>query len=130
RYLGQAPALELVSRLSLAAIGLWLLIRAIRHSAHGHREGAAVGFAAGLVPCPLTLFMMTYAVSVGVPEARQIFSIAMLFGCNGDPCCSRNAHCHGERLVDSNLERTGKSLNALALLRRRCRHRDHLPFDL
>ena len=38
------------------------------------------GFFAGLIPCPLTLFVMTLAMSRGTPEAGIAFSFAMLFG--------------------------------------------------
>ena len=77
---GQAPALEQTSRLLLVAIGVWLVVGAFRHWPHHDGEGAAVGFFAGLVPCPLTLFIMVYAVAQGVPEAGLVFALAMLAG--------------------------------------------------
>ncbi len=77
---GRAPALEYVSRFSLAAIGLWLIHGALRQSPHLHGEGIAVGFVAGLVPCPLTLFVMVFAISQGVPEAGLAFSMSMFLG--------------------------------------------------
>lgn len=77
---GRAPALEYVSRLSLAAIGLWLIYRALRQNTHFHGEGMAVGFVAGLVPCPLTLFVMVFAITQGVPEAGLAFSVSMFIG--------------------------------------------------
>jgi ABC-type nickel/cobalt efflux system permease component RcnA len=77
---GRAPALENVSRYMLVAIGMWLVLRAWRSKPHDHGEGYAAGFIAGLVPCPLTLFVMTLAVSRGVPEAGLAFAIAMFLG--------------------------------------------------
>jgi ABC-type nickel/cobalt efflux system permease component RcnA len=77
---GRAPSLEILSRGLLIAIGLWLVIRAIRRPSHHHREGIAVGFVAGLVPCPLTLFAMFFALSRGVPEAGLTFAVAMALG--------------------------------------------------
>lgn len=77
---GRAPSLEIVSRGLLIAIGLWLFIRAFRGPSHHHREGLAVGFVAGLVPCPLTLFVMFFALGRGVPEAGLTFAIAMMMG--------------------------------------------------
>jgi nickel/cobalt exporter len=65
---GRAPVLEAISRGLLVAIGLWLLWRAWRGKAQPHGEGAVVGVAAGLVPCPLTLFAMIAALSRGVPK--------------------------------------------------------------
>lgn len=40
----------------------------------------AAGFAAGLIPCPLTLFVMTFAISRGVPEAGVAFAVVMMAG--------------------------------------------------
>jgi nickel/cobalt transporter (NicO) family protein len=54
---GRAPAIEWTSRMMLVAIGLWLIYRAIRARPHVHGEGPATGFVAGLIPCPLTLFV-------------------------------------------------------------------------
>ena len=39
-----------------------------------------MGFVAGLVPCPLTLFAMFFALARGIPEAGLVFAIAMMFG--------------------------------------------------
>jgi nickel/cobalt exporter len=76
---GRAPALELLSRSLLAAIGAWLLFRAIRGEPHRHDA------------CPwdlwrvsyrtrLTLFAMVYALANGVPAAGVAFAAAMLLG--------------------------------------------------
>jgi ABC-type nickel/cobalt efflux system permease component RcnA len=77
---GRAPALENFSRYLLVAIGLWLVLRAWSRRPHVHGEGYMAGFIAGLVPCPLTLFVMTLAVSRGVPEAGLAFALAMFLG--------------------------------------------------
>lgn len=77
---GRAPVLETISRGMLVAIGVWLLWRAWRGRDHPHGEGAMVGVAAGLVPCPLTLFAMITALSRGVPEAGLTFAVAMMLG--------------------------------------------------
>lgn len=77
---GRAPSLEWTSRLILVAIGLWFVYRAIRARPHVHGEGVAAGFVAGLIPCPLTLFVMTLALSRGAPEAGLAFSVSMLLG--------------------------------------------------
>jgi nickel/cobalt exporter len=77
---GRAPTLETVSRGLLLAIGVWLIVRALRGRAHPHGEGLMVGFVAGLVPCPLTLFAMFFALSRGVPEAGMLFAVAMMLG--------------------------------------------------
>lgn len=77
---GRAPALENLSRYLLVVIGLWLLLRAWRARPHVHGEGYLMGFVAGLVPCPLTLFVMMLAVSRGAPEAGLAFAVAMFIG--------------------------------------------------
>ena len=76
---GRAPALELARGL-LVFIGLWLILRAWRARPHPHGEGLAVGFVAGLVPCPLTLFAMFFTLARGVPEAGLAFAVAMMVG--------------------------------------------------
>ncbi|WP_027165714.1 ABC transporter permease [Mesorhizobium sp. WSM3224] len=78
---GRAPALEALSRGLLGVIGLWMIWRALRghHHRHAH-EGAAVGVMAGLIPCPLTLFVMTFAIARGVPWAGLVFAVAMMAG--------------------------------------------------
>jgi nickel/cobalt exporter len=81
---GRAPLLEDLSRGLLGLIGIWMIYRALRHSPHGHghvhEEGIAVGFMAGLIPCPLTLFVVTFAIARGVPEAGIAFAITMMIG--------------------------------------------------
>jgi nickel/cobalt transporter (NicO) family protein len=68
---GRAPLPEVVSRRLLSLIGVWMLCRATRRTPHGHShgDGLGVGIVAGLVPCPLTLFVMAFAISRGVPQA-------------------------------------------------------------
>lgn len=77
---GQAPALELISRVLLVGVGLWLVLRAILGRPHVHGEGVMAGVIAGLIPCPLTLFFMFYALSLGVPEAGLTFALSMAMG--------------------------------------------------
>lgn len=76
-----APLLENLSRGLLGVIGLWMLWQGVRGAAHQHAgQGLAAGFAAGLIPCPLTLFVMTFAVTRGVPEAGVAFAFVMIIG--------------------------------------------------
>lgn len=77
---GQSRLIEQVSGGLIALVGVWLVVRAMRRGPHLHGEGAMVGVAAGLVPCPLTLFAVMYAVARGVPEAGVAFALAMLVG--------------------------------------------------
>lgn len=78
---GRAPLLENVSRGLLGVIGLWMLVQGLRGVDHHHsREATFVGFAAGLIPCPLTLFVMTLAISRGVPQAGIAFAGVVMVG--------------------------------------------------
>lgn len=43
-------------------------------------EGEAVGVMAGLIPCPLALFVTTFAMSRGVPGAGVLFAVTMMAG--------------------------------------------------
>ncbi|ASP87584.1 MULTISPECIES: nickel/cobalt transporter [Sinorhizobium] len=79
---GSAPLLEDVSRGLLGLIGAWMLWSVCFRPphVHGEGEGVAVGFMAGLIPCPLTLFVMTFAISRGVPGAGIMFALVMMTG--------------------------------------------------
>lgn len=78
---GRAPALELISRGLLIAVAIWMLWQALR-ATHSHKADAnpMFGVMAGLIPCPLTLFVMTFAVSRGVPQAGVAFATVMMAG--------------------------------------------------
>lgn len=79
---GRAPAIENVSRGLLGLIGLWMIWRAFRGHLDviGKNRGALVGFLAGLIPCPLTLFVMIFAIQRGVTEAGLAFVAMMMLG--------------------------------------------------
>jgi nickel/cobalt exporter len=77
---GRAPLLENLSRGLLGMIGLWMLWQGLRGTGHADRHGITAGLAAGLIPCPLTLFVMTFAISRGVPEAGVAFAGVMMIG--------------------------------------------------
>ncbi|EJJ29718.1 nickel/cobalt transporter [Rhizobium sp. CF142] len=79
---GSAPLLQAVSRGLLGLIGAWMLWSALfRHAHfHSHREGIAFGFLAGLIPCPLTLFVMTFAMLHQVIVTGILFALTMMLG--------------------------------------------------
>lgn len=72
---GRAPMLEMASHVLIMLIGFWLLWRAIKTRAHDHDQSSIpLAFVAGLVPCPLTTFIMTYAVANGLVGTGLILS--------------------------------------------------------
>lgn len=79
---GSAPLLEDISRGALGLIGLWMLWQAVCPTRHAHdaKQGAAFGFLAGLIPCPLTLAVMAFAVARGVTAAGLAFAAVMMLG--------------------------------------------------
>ncbi|WP_088347064.1 MULTISPECIES: ABC transporter permease [Rhodomicrobium] len=78
---GRAPAFNAASSVLIVAIGLWVLYRALRGHDHAHaHDSRAVAIAAGFVPCPLTTFIMVYAVGNGIVLAGLIVTAAMAAG--------------------------------------------------
>jgi ABC-type nickel/cobalt efflux system permease component RcnA len=66
-------------------VGIWLLWHALRHRHDAnleaeHRSGAFLAIAAGAIPCPLTTFIMTWAVLNGAIAAGLILSGAFAAG--------------------------------------------------
>lgn len=63
---GRAPAFETASAAFIALIGLYLLVRTLWPPRHQQaRDGKMLAIATGLVPCPLTTFILTYALARG-----------------------------------------------------------------
>lgn len=78
---GRAPAFEATSALLVMAIGGWLLLRALRPHEHDHvQDGRVLAFVTGLVPCPLTTFIMVYAVAQGMVVAGLLVSAGLALG--------------------------------------------------
>jgi nickel/cobalt exporter len=63
---GRAPAFEKASAGLIALIGLYLVARTIwPHRHEDVRDGKMLALVTGLVPCPLTTFILTYALVKG-----------------------------------------------------------------
>jgi nickel/cobalt transporter (NicO) family protein len=78
---GRAPAFETASAVSIAVIGAYLLLRSLRPSRHQHAgDGKALAVVTGLVPCPLTTFILTYALARGKVAAGFAAVGGMLAG--------------------------------------------------
>lgn len=78
---GRAPAFEVASAALITLIGLYLIARAIRPAEHAHAsDGRALAVFAGLVSCPLTTFILTYAFAHDKLAVGFIAVLAMLAG--------------------------------------------------
>ena len=79
---GRAPTFEIASATLIIAIGLWLLYRAWQAHEHVHAttDGKVLAFVTGLVPCPLTTFIMVYAAAQGIIVAGVLVTAGMAVG--------------------------------------------------
>jgi nickel/cobalt transporter (NicO) family protein len=117
---GQAPALELVSRVAILLVGSWMIVRSFLRAPHMHGEAQGFAFLAGLIPCPLTLMIMTLAVSKGIPEAGLVFALAMFGGVvlvlSAVALLAYFARQTISRMLRTNHEMLGKASRLLELL--------------
>jgi ABC-type nickel/cobalt efflux system permease component RcnA len=80
-YGGRTPDFEVASGSLIALIGAFLLWRAIRVDHHAHRgDGRTLALATGMIPCPLTTFVMSYALARGMLAAGLAVTAAMAIG--------------------------------------------------
>src|SRR5215475_3784544 len=79
---GRAPAFEVASAVLIMAIGAWLLFCACRPHEHAQAttDGRVLAFVTGLVPCPLTTFIMVYAAAQGIVAAGLLVTAGMAVG--------------------------------------------------
>ena len=78
---GRAPALEQASHVLIVLVGLWLLWRSQRRAGHGQdQSGPLLGLVAGLVPCPLTTFVMIYCLANDIVLTGLLLSAAFAAG--------------------------------------------------
>ena len=75
---GRTPAFEIASATMIMLMGGFLSWRAPQH-VH-ERDRRALAFVTGLVPYPLTTFIVTYALVRGVFVLRLIVTAAMALG--------------------------------------------------
>jgi len=78
---GRTPSFEIASAILISTIGAFLLWRAARSTDHvASRDGKALAVVTGLVPCPLTTFIMSYAAARGTVAAGLAVTAAMAAG--------------------------------------------------
>ena len=82
-YGGRTPQFETASGVLVAIIGAFLLWRALRGSSRAmqpENSGKTLAFVTGLIPCPLTTFIMSYALARGLLAAGLAVTAAMTLG--------------------------------------------------
>jgi nickel/cobalt transporter (NicO) family protein len=78
---GRTPQFELASGLLITAMGGFLLWRSLKSDNHkSSRDGRTLAFVTGMVPCPLTTFIMSYALARGMLAAGLTVTAAMTVG--------------------------------------------------
>src|SRR6478672_1634292 len=76
-----APQFEVASGALVALIGAFLLWRSTRSDHHmRERDGRTLAFVTGMIPCPLTTFIMSYALARGLLGAGLAVTAAMALG--------------------------------------------------
>ena len=80
-YGGKTPQFEAASGILIVLIGVFLLWRSLadRHDAT-RTDGKTLAFVTGMIPCPLTTFVLSYALARGVLAAGLLVTAAMTVG--------------------------------------------------
>ncbi|MGI8853535.1 MAG: nickel/cobalt transporter [Methyloceanibacter sp.] len=81
-YGGRTPQFETASGILVALIGTFLLWRALKgsHDTQTEDGGKTLAVVTGLIPCPLTSFIMSYALARGLLAAGLAVTAAMTLG--------------------------------------------------
>jgi ABC-type nickel/cobalt efflux system permease component RcnA len=80
-YGGRTPQFETASGVLIALIGAFLLWRSLKSNHHAHgKDGKTLAFVTGMIPCPLTTFIMSYALARGMLAAGLAVTAAMTLG--------------------------------------------------
>ena len=80
-YGGRTPQFKVASGLLIALIGAFLLWRSLTSDHHAYmNDGKTLAFVTGMIPCPLTTFIMSYALARGMVAAGLAVTAAMTVG--------------------------------------------------
>jgi ABC-type nickel/cobalt efflux system permease component RcnA len=78
---GRTPQFETASGVLIVLIGAFLLWQAATRHEHAHAgDGRTLAFVTGLIPCPLTTFILSYALARGLLAAGLAVTAAMAAG--------------------------------------------------
>lgn len=104
---GGAPEFERASQILILLVGVWLLWRAFRPHDHATaRSGPILGLVGGLVPCPLTTFIMTYAVIKDAAGVGLLLSATFAAGMIATVSCFPLVAVVGRHWLLNALEKT------------------------
>lgn len=78
-YGGRTTQFETASGAFILMIGAYLLWAALTHR-HSLRQGKTLALATGMIPCPLTTFVLSYALARGVLASGLVVTVAMALG--------------------------------------------------
>ena len=76
-YGGRTPAFEAASGVLVILIGAYLLWASLTHSHNTAPKGRSLALATGMIPCPLTTFVLSYALARGVLASGLLVTAAM-----------------------------------------------------
>lgn len=79
-YGGRTPRFELASGMLVFLMGAFLLWRSVASDHHHEGGGKKLAFVTGLIPCPLTTFIMSFALARGMLAAGLAVTFAMALG--------------------------------------------------
>lgn len=80
-YGGRTPQFETASGVLITLIGAFLLWRSLKSGHHAHtKDGRTLAFVTGMIPCPLTTFIMSYALARGMLASGLAVTAAMTLG--------------------------------------------------
>jgi nickel/cobalt transporter (NicO) family protein len=79
-YGGRTPQFEVASGVLIAVIGAFLLWRVLSEQHPHGKDGTTLAFVTGLIPCPLTTFIISYALARGMLAAGLAVTAAMTMG--------------------------------------------------
>lgn len=81
-YGGRTPQFEMASGVLIVLIGAFLLWRSLAsdHEVRATRNGRVLAFVTGMIPCPLTTFILSYALAHGILGAGLVVTAAMALG--------------------------------------------------
>jgi nickel/cobalt transporter (NicO) family protein len=79
-YGGRTPQFEAASGVLILLIGAFLLWRSLAGHERTPTDGKTLALVTGMIPCPLTTFILSYALARGVLAAGLLVTAAMTVG--------------------------------------------------